>query len=312
MHKRPISSLSLPPATLGALTRAGFENVGDLAGFESAEALSTQLRIPIAQSQLVMSASQTIAPPTAASQSLASLSKAGVAQPRTTTCKELDNLLDGGLRQGRVYELSGPPGVPKDALALKTAASYARTGEGTLFVDCQNVINTDFLEDLHGDEQELISTTAVHTLAELVLTVLTLPTLLNRLPRTTLVVFGCFSAPFQSSSPAARTVALDRIKNALSKICATNRITVVTTCQCATKLLNSDGSPSNFDSGAQAVMRPAPGPNYMPPGRSSRVILVPNSPSTGHFRLLEPSAADTRRKNKPLEAPYSVKEIMQR
>ena len=42
MHKRPISSLALPPATLGALTRAGFENVGDLAGFESAEALSTR------------------------------------------------------------------------------------------------------------------------------------------------------------------------------------------------------------------------------------------------------------------------------
>ena len=93
-----------------------------------------ELRIPIAQSQLVMSASQAIAPPTAASQSLASLSKAGVAQPRTTTCKELDNLLDGGLRQGRVYELSGPPGVPKDALALKIVASYARTGEGTLLV----------------------------------------------------------------------------------------------------------------------------------------------------------------------------------
>ncbi|KAI4525065.1 hypothetical protein K525DRAFT_291079 [Schizophyllum commune Loenen D] len=226
MHKRPISSLSLPPATLGALTRAGFENVGDLAGFEYPPfsgmmytRFPPELRIPIAQSQLVMSASQTIAPPTAASQSLASLSKAGVAQPRTTTCKELDNLLDGGLRQGRVYELSGPPGVPKDALALKTAASYARTGEGTLFVDCQNVINTDFLEDLHGDEQELISTTAVHTLAELVLTVLTLPTLLNRLPR----VLVCFFCVF---APAARTVALDRIKNALSKICATNRITV--------------------------------------------------------------------------------------
>ncbi|KAL1702672.1 hypothetical protein EV121DRAFT_281705 [Schizophyllum commune] len=218
MHKRPISSLSLPPATLGALTRAGFENVGDLAGFESAEAL-----IPIAQSQLVMSASQAIAPPTAASQSLASLSKAGVAQPRTTTCKELDNLLDGGLRPGRVYELSGPPGVPKDALALQIAASYARTGEGTLLVDCQNVINTDFLEDLHGDEEELISTTAVHTLAELVLTVLTIPTLLNRLPR---VVAFFLRGIHTLILPAARTVALDRIKNALSKICATNRITV--------------------------------------------------------------------------------------
>ena len=40
---------------------------------------------------------------------------------------------------------------------------------------------------------------------------------------------------------------------------------VVTTCQCATKLLNSDGSPSNFDSGAQAVMRPAPGTTNMVP-----------------------------------------------
>ncbi|KAL1746030.1 hypothetical protein HDZ31DRAFT_81532 [Schizophyllum fasciatum] len=176
MHKRPISSLSLPPATLGALTRAGFETIHDLSAAASAEALSTQLGIPIAQSQLIITASQATAPRMAASQSLALLSKSGTMRPMTTLCKALDYLLDGGLRPGRVYELSGPPGAPKDALALKMAVSYLRNGEGTLLIEQRLQL------DVIAEAQKLISTTTIHKLAELVLTVLTLPALLNRLP----------------------------------------------------------------------------------------------------------------------------------
>lgn len=314
MHRRPISSLSLPPATLGALTRAGFETLGDLASVDSAEALSAQLRIPITQSQAVISASHTMGPPTMASQSLAFLTKSkAAAQLRTTMYQPLDALLGGGLRLGHVYELSGPPGAPKDVLALKIARSFLRAKEGALIVDCQNMINSDIFqgEDMDDGALDLISTTAVHSLAGLVLFVQNLPALLGRLPETTLLIFGGFSSPFQSSSPAARGVALDRIKAVLSKICATNRLTVVTTCQCATKILNSDGSPSNFDSGAQAVMRPHPGPNYMPPGRSTRVLLVPNSPNAGNLRLLDSQGNDARRKPRPSNVPYSLNDILE-
>lgn len=56
---------------------------------------------------------------------------------------------------------------------------------------------------------------------------------------------------------------------------------VVTTTNLANKLLNADGTRGTFDTGSKAVLSPALGPGYLPPGRSYRVLVVPHSRQDG-------------------------------
>ena len=51
-----------------------------------------------------------------------------------TKCVALDKILEGGLSRGQILEISGPPGSPKEKLALNIVASFAEYGEETLFV----------------------------------------------------------------------------------------------------------------------------------------------------------------------------------
>ncbi|EIM88840.1 uncharacterized protein STEHIDRAFT_145678 [Stereum hirsutum FP-91666 SS1] len=77
-----------------------------------------------------------------------------------------------------------------------------------------------------------------------------------------------------------------RIKECLNKTCASRNISVVITMQLSTKLLNRDGTPGNFDTGSRAVLVPQLGPTYLPSGRTHRVIVVPQTRTTGILRLL--------------------------
>jgi RAD51-like protein 2 len=91
-----------------------------------------------------------------------------------------------------------------------------------------------------------------------------------------LLVINSVSFPFhigQNLSISARNYLLERLKQALTKACATRNLTVgdqleyqkdtvifdikvVTTSQLATKILNPDGTPGTFDTGGQGVMVP--------------------------------------------------------
>jgi RAD51-like protein 2 len=50
-----------------------------------------------------------------------------------TQCTGLDVVLDGGLKRGRILEISGPPGSPKEKLLIEIASVFAKA-EGVLFV----------------------------------------------------------------------------------------------------------------------------------------------------------------------------------
>jgi len=51
----------------------------------------------------------------------------------------------------------------------------------------------------------------------------------------------------------------------------------------STKLLNADGSPGNFETGAKAVMAPQLG--KVAAGRSYRLAIVPESRTTGQDKV---------------------------
>lgn len=52
----------------------------------------------------------------------------------STRWPPLDKLLEGGLLQGHILELSGPPGSPKETIAIDIAASFLEAGENVIFV----------------------------------------------------------------------------------------------------------------------------------------------------------------------------------
>lgn len=51
-----------------------------------------------------------------------------------TQCTGFNTVLDGGLRRGRIVEISGPPGSPKEKLLIQIASIFARAEERVLFV----------------------------------------------------------------------------------------------------------------------------------------------------------------------------------
>lgn len=55
-------------------------------------------------------------------------------QKISTKCLALDKILGGGLCRGQILEISGPPGSPKEKLVMNIMATFAESGEETLFV----------------------------------------------------------------------------------------------------------------------------------------------------------------------------------
>jgi RAD51-like protein 2 len=51
-----------------------------------------------------------------------------------TSYPPFDKLLSGGLSRGHIVEISGPPGTPKEALAVNLVKSFIEVDEGVLFV----------------------------------------------------------------------------------------------------------------------------------------------------------------------------------
>lgn len=51
-----------------------------------------------------------------------------------TKFSQLDTLLDGGLKQGFILELSGPPGCIKETLAVNVVGSFVGASKQVLFV----------------------------------------------------------------------------------------------------------------------------------------------------------------------------------
>ncbi|KAF8437980.1 hypothetical protein L210DRAFT_966220 [Boletus edulis BED1] len=278
---------SLPSSTQVALRRAGYETVDDLSGV-SAETLSKELGIDIAGSQALICATQ--APKgLPLSQSVASLSR-----PDLIRCSYLsvNKILGGGLPRGHILEISGPPGSFKESLALDFVRTFAEAKERVIFVDMQGMTSPKAISGVLADVaspycQELIRYTRFHALPDLLIFIHNLLAELS--PTTGLLILNSISFPFQTHPdlpPSRRTALLGIIRQTLLQACVSNNLTIVVTSQMATKMLGADGSAATFDTGARAVMMPQLGPDYLPSGRSYRLVIIPHSRVAGAVRLL--------------------------
>jgi RAD51-like protein 2 len=152
-YRRSLLSLGLPRDVLDALTRLGYETLQDL-GSITAEELSqgeyrsltdnfiwrvmsapTEVKISVVDARALVSRLQNPQTPAATlpmTQSAALMVQQS--QKISTKCVALDKILGGGLSRGQILEISGPPGSPKEKLALNIMATFAESGEETLFV----------------------------------------------------------------------------------------------------------------------------------------------------------------------------------
>jgi RAD51-like protein 2 len=56
------------------------------------------------------------------------------AQKYSTRSIAIDKLLSGGLSRGHILEVSGPPGTPKEVIAMNVVTSFVEAGEEVLFI----------------------------------------------------------------------------------------------------------------------------------------------------------------------------------
>ncbi|KAJ3759673.1 hypothetical protein EV360DRAFT_81874 [Lentinula raphanica] len=135
-----LSSLPIPLSTLAALTKAGYDTLDDIPQSGSVKQLSDVLKLPSGISQTLYSSSQTLTSggPSGlpSTQSAATLIGSSKHKPRlfTTYCPPLDTLLNGGLNEGGILELSGPPGSLKERILLNIVRSFVDSGKRVLFI----------------------------------------------------------------------------------------------------------------------------------------------------------------------------------
>ncbi|KAG1823372.1 uncharacterized protein BJ212DRAFT_1323757 [Suillus subaureus] len=263
MSRNILLNPTLPSSTQLALRRAGYETLDDLST-TSVEALSKELGIDISDSQSIITVSQR-PPGPPLSQSLASL----ISRSQSVACSyaAVNTALGGGLPRGRILEISGPPGSFKETLALDYTRIFAEANEEVIFIDTQNMTS------LATIKKTFCNSSAAADYQDL----------------TGLLVLNSISFPFLSHPDVQsfkRTALLEKIHQVFLQASALNNLTIITTSQMSTKLLNADGSPGNFETGAKAVMVPQLGSTYLPNGRSYRLVIVPESRATGVVQLL--------------------------
>ncbi|KAL0576031.1 hypothetical protein V5O48_005938 [Marasmius crinis-equi] len=335
-ESRPVDALALPPSSLLPFKRAGYELLDEIPT-QSAEELSQgcwllacsrllrvcsyvhhsnspALKIPLGTSQSLLSASQWNATPAQplmqSAASLASRRRGTTVTKYQTHFAPLDKLLDGGIPRGHILELSGPPGTPKEKIALGVVRSFLDSKEEVLFVDFQNMTRPTMMKETLGDMpnyEKLLSYLKMSTLVDLMIFIHNLSSYVLGHPTTTLLVLNSISFPFQSTTDLKTSVKsslFDQIKQALLHSCAAHNLTVVITSQLATKLFNADGSPGNFDTGAKGVLVPQLGPSYLPAGRSYRVILARDSFDTGIVRMF--SSPTQKTTTAAMTEPFSM------
>lgn len=245
------------------------------------------------------------------SQSAASLARADVFK-----CKwsPVNKVLGGGLPRSHVLEISGPPGSFKESLACDFVRVFAEVNEEVVFVDMQNMTSPHVISGLLESTalaKTLVYYRRVHTLPDLLIFLHNLN--LDVRPKTGLVVLNSLPFVFQSHPdllPSKKNVILGSIRQSLLELCVTKNLTVIITSQMATKILHDDGSPATFDSGTKAIMVPQLGPNYLPSGRSFRLIIAPQARASGVVRMVS-SPISQQCQDASSEEHYVLKDDMQ-
>ena len=73
----------------------------------------------------------------------------------STGCKQLDYIIsnrrDGGLPEGRIIEISGPPSTGKSHIALQVARTTQQMGGIVVYIDTENATNISKLGEMGID-----------------------------------------------------------------------------------------------------------------------------------------------------------------
>ncbi|KAH9031694.1 P-loop containing nucleoside triphosphate hydrolase protein [Lactarius pseudohatsudake] len=219
-----------------------------------------------------------------------------------SSCEPLDRLLGNGLPSGHILELSGPPGTAKESLVVKFVSNAVSSNDQVLFIDMQNMtspasLHSEFCSrNLPDTTLDLVHYLNIFTLPTLLVFLHNLPSFLENRRSIRLVVLNSIWFPFQTSptlTQSRRATLFARVKQVLARLCSSLDISVVITNQMATKLLTPDGSPASFDTGSRAVLVPQLGGTYLPLNRTYRVLIVPETRTTGVLRLLSHPGFDS-------------------
>ncbi|KAF9475137.1 hypothetical protein BDN70DRAFT_841370 [Pholiota conissans] len=290
--RRSLLSLGLPTDILAALTRHGYETSQDLKSINE-EDLSKKLGIPLEDVRVLYARFEkpaTSIPPLSMTQSAANMIRS--THKVSTNCDPLDKILGGGLPSGHILELSGPPGSPKERMALGILKSFVDRGEEAIFVDCLNMSTPSIVARALSSPtlQERVHYTSAHTLLDFLLFMHHLPDLLASHPQVSLLILNTISAPFQNADLdfSQKNFHQEKLKQTLSRVITTNSLTasIVTTSQLSTRVVNADGTAGTFDTGGEAIMLPSLGPSYLPSAKTYRVILAPDGMFSGALKLL--------------------------
>jgi predicted ATP-dependent serine protease len=116
-----------------------FPKVPYFASFSSSSQQYVDLDITLQQAEDVINHCQNTCFPTLSMSQPVSIMLEHPDQIKTR-CSGLDAVLDGGLRTGRILEISGPPGSPKEKIVVEIACVFAKAEKAVLFVG--NLSNT--------------------------------------------------------------------------------------------------------------------------------------------------------------------------
>ncbi|TFY65762.1 hypothetical protein EVG20_g5335 [Dentipellis fragilis] len=312
MAGKPISSLPFSPSFISAITQAGYNTVGELAD-SNAETLAREINTSLSESQSILD--KAVSSSTTTSFSFGQTAAAYISSAKTysSSCQPLDALLNGGLPRAHVLELSGPPGTCKERLALRLACNAVNSNEGILWVEMQNFMSPAALKQAILDScpsipnaVNLVQYLSIHSLPELLIFLNNLLSSMEDYSSVSVIVFNSIWFPFQTATDLTATTRrslLDSAKQTFTRLCAAHNITVrhrllpgkllltalpqiLTTTQLSTKILNRDGTSANFDTGSRAVLVPHLGGLYLPSSRTYRIIIVPETRTTGVLRLM--------------------------
>ncbi|KZT57319.1 P-loop containing nucleoside triphosphate hydrolase protein [Calocera cornea HHB12733] len=277
MPRYALSTLKLAPSTHSALKRAGYTTSDDLAGV-TAELLCKELGIPLEEAEEVLKPRELVVAVLPGSATAATLLGNG---------STFDIVPGLPFLPSSLVELSGTPGSGKTHLALSAILRVIDHGDEVLVADLDGSLPSWRLKrvirsweesnDLPADSlSKLLHITSVPDLTSLLSLLLSLPSMLTKMPKLKLVVLDGLSAPFRYPTLLSfqRNHALSVVRDALQRLSAIP-VAVIFTTQAATKLVNYGSSlPSTADdSAAQAIVQPALGDTWLS-GRFARVMLA--------------------------------------
>ncbi|KAH8081385.1 P-loop containing nucleoside triphosphate hydrolase protein [Filobasidium floriforme] len=198
-----------------------------------------------------------------------------------------------GLQPGMIVEIASPPGCGKSSLMMSLMMS-ARVGvEGNVTEDEVLVIDTEgslipskFKSAAQVTLSSYSSTASVNdvlqgihlvratTQIEFLAFCHTIESWLSEHDKVRLVVIDTLSYHFRQPNTDLnlKRRSMDLIKQKLAKASTTYGCAVMVANQMATKILNAENKPANFDTGDKAVMMPQLGDTWMPP-KTIKVVL---------------------------------------